>query len=119
MNARSKRLIFFAPMALIGMVLFAFIGGELVMRLWNWLMPSLFGWPRVSLEQALGLLALCRILFGGTGWFGGNGWSGRSTWRRRMSERWEKMTPEERERMRQGWRGQWGFVPPAGEGKEL
>jgi hypothetical protein len=99
-----------APLALVGMVVFAFIGGELVMRLWNWLLPWLFGWKRISLEQALGLLALCRILFGGTG---GAGWHRRYSWRRRMAERWDGMTPEERERYRQSFRGRWGaFVPP-------
>jgi hypothetical protein len=103
-----------APMALAGMLVFAFIGGELVQQLWNWLLPSLFGWPHLRLEQALGLLALCRILFGGTGWFG-RGWGGpgRSHWRRRMAERWEKMTPEEREKYRQSFQGRWGsFAPP-------
>jgi hypothetical protein len=36
-----------------------------------------------------------------------------------MAERWERMTPEERERVRQGWRGRLGLVPPAGESKEI
>lgn len=112
MRPRWIRLIFFAPLAMLGIAVFAFIGGEVVRLLWNWLLPSLFGWPQVTFWQALGLLALCRILFGGLGM---RGVSGRSDWRRRMRERWERMTPEERERCRQGWRGRWGFVPPAGE----
>ena len=56
-----------APPAL---VLFIAIGGEVVMHLWNWLLPALFGWRLITFWQALGLLALCRILFGG---FGGGG----------------------------------------------
>ena len=36
-----------------------------VMALWNWLMPTLFGLPPISVWQALGLLVLSRILFGG------------------------------------------------------
>ena len=29
----------------------------------------------------------------------------------RMDERWERMTPEEREKLRQSWRGRCGFGP--------
>jgi hypothetical protein len=57
----------FAPVALVGMAVFAFIGGNIVRLLWNWLVPSLFGLPAVTFWQALGVLALCRILFGGHG----------------------------------------------------
>ena len=114
MRPRLKRLIFFAPLAILGMLLFAAMGGELVLQLWNWLLPPLFGWRQITFWQALGLLALCRILFGGTGWHG----SGRSNYRRRMAERWEHMTPEERERLRQSWRGRWGFCPSTSENKE-
>jgi len=51
-------------MALIGMLavtLFTFV----VMNLWNWLVPAIFGWQSVNFWQALGLLLLSRILFGG------------------------------------------------------
>ena len=109
-----KRLIFIAPLAILGMLLFIAIGGEVVLQLWNWLLPPLFGWRQITFWQALGMLALCRILFGG---FGRHG-SGRSNVRRRMAERWERMTPEERERFRQSWRGRWGFCPSTSESKE-
>lgn len=112
-----RRLFFIAPLAILAMGLFIAIGGEIVLQLWNWLLPPLFGWPQISFWQALGLLALCRILFGGIGFHG----SGRSPIRRRMhermAERCEHMTPEERERFRQRMREQWGFGPPAGEPK--
>jgi uncharacterized membrane protein len=101
-----KKWMFIAPLALLGMVLFTFIGGEVVLRLWNWLMPPLFGWHQVTFWQALGLLVLCRILFGGLGLNG----RGRNGMRRRMAERWERMTPEERERFREG-RERCGFGP--------
>src|SRR5438876_6465843 len=96
---RLTKLFLIAPLAIAGMVIFALIGGELVMHLWNWLAPELFGLRQITFWQALGLLALCRILFGG---FGLGGGSSRSSSRRRMRERWEGMTPEERERFRQG-----------------
>lgn len=112
MSRRWKRLMFIAPLAILGMVAFVFIGGELVLHLWNWLLPPLFGWPSITFWQGLGLLALCRILFGG---FGSHGV--RSNVRRRMEERCDQMTPEERERFRQRMRERWGFVASTGEGK--
>jgi hypothetical protein len=76
--------------------------GLLVMLLWNWLLPPLFGWSTLGFWQALGLLVLARILFGG---FHGrrNGLHGH--WRGRMRERWERMTPEQREQFRAGLGG--------------
>ncbi len=114
MRPRWKRVLFVAPLAILGMLVFTFLGGELVRLLWNWLLPPLFGWRQVTFWQALGLLALCRILFGGLGWHR----SGRSNFRRRMEERCAHMTPEERERFRQGMRAGWGFAPSPGESKQ-
>jgi hypothetical protein len=113
--------IFLAPLAILGILLFIAIGGEIVMQLWNWLLPPLFGWRQITFWQAVGILALCRILFGGFGHHG----SYRSNFRRRMTERmtermadrWEHMTPEERERFRQGMRGRCGFGPSTSESK--
>jgi len=110
---RRRRLILIAPLAILGMLLFIAIGGEIVLHLWNWLLPPLFGWPEITFWKALGLLALCRILFGGFGFHG----SGRSSMRRRMEERCENMTPEERERFRERMRARWGFGPSTSEGK--
>lgn len=76
-----------------------------VMSLWNWLAPALFGWPVINLAQAAGLLLLSRLLFGGLLGRGG------MHWRRRMAERWEQMSPEERERFRAGMRGRCGRTP--------
>lgn len=128
MRPRLRKLILFAPLAIVGILLFVAIGGGIVQLLWNWLLPPLFGWREITFWQALGLLALCRILFGG---FGGHG-SGRSGIRRRMEqrigermeermdERCSQMSPEERERFRQRMRERFGFGPSAagGEHKE-
>ena len=116
----KKKWIFLAPLALLAIPLFIWIGGQLVMHLWNWLLPTLFGWRQITFWQAIGLLALSRILFGG--WSGG-GRGPRSKMRRRMAERmderWEKMTPEEREKFRQSWRSRCaGFAAPTSETKE-
>jgi len=110
----KKKWFFIAPAAILGIALFIAIGGEVVLHLWNWLLPPLFGWRQINFWQALGILALCRILFGGHGWHG----SGRSNFRHRMSERCKHMSPEERERFRQGIRAGWGFDPSAGESKQ-
>src|SRR3984885_4737813 len=110
MNKRWK-MVFIAPLAILEMVAFVFIGGEIVMHLWNWLLPSLFGWRQITFWQALGILILCRVLFGGLGMHRPR----RSNFRRRMKERCEHMTPEERERFRQRMRERWGFGPSAGE----
>lgn len=107
---KRRRWIFVvAPLAVAAFII---IGGEVVMYLWNWLLPSLFGWRLITFWQALGLLVLCRILFGGWGRHGGP----RSHFRRRMAEKWEHMTPEEREKFRQSMRGRCaGFGPQTGE----
>jgi hypothetical protein len=110
----KKKWIILAPLAILALLLFVALGGELVRQLWNWLLPPLFGWRQITFWQALGLLALCRILFGG--WGGNHG--SRSKFRRRAGERWDRMTPEEREQFRQGMRGRCGFGPSAGESGE-
>lgn len=101
-----------APVALVGMAAFVALGGWVVMLLWNWLTPPLFGWHTIRFWQSVGLLALARILFGGLGLHN----SARSNMRWRMGERMGRMTPEERERFRQRMRERWGFGSPASGG---
>jgi hypothetical protein len=79
-----------------------------VMGLWNALIPGIFGLRRITPVQALGLLVLSKILFGGFRPGGGG-----HRWRRRMMDRWEQMTPEERERFKQGVRRGCGRSVPA------
>jgi hypothetical protein len=85
-----------------------------VMRLWNSLLPGLFGWHLIGFWQAAGILFLSKILFGGLRPRFGPG----MRWRHRMMERWEQMTPEEREKFREGMRGRCGRMgTPATETK--
>jgi len=113
----------FVPIVLLGFALFVFVGGEVVKLLWNSLAPPLFGLPVLGFWQAIGLLALCRILFGGFGFHGGGQSPGRMTNRMadrmadRLADRWQNMTPEERERFRQRVRERCGFDPGTSEGK--
>ena len=75
------------PIGLAAIAIVTFVGGTIVKLLWNWLLPVLFGWPPVTFWQAVGLLALCRVLFGGL-WRHGGG-----------PDTTSRMTPEERERL--------------------
>ncbi len=106
----AKRIFLFILIAPLALAVFGFV----VMHLWNWLAAAVFGWHLVTFWQAVGILILARILFGrfrgpvGPGMF----------WRHRMIERWEQMTPEEREKFRQGLRGRCGpMAPPTTEQK--
>ena len=90
------------PIGLVAVPLFFAGAGAIVKLLWNWLLPPLFGWPAITVWQGLGLLALCRILFGGFGSRGG----GQS----------KDMTPEDRERFRQRMRERFCRTP--GESQE-
>ena len=101
-----RKWLFIVPLALLGMLLFAAIGGEVVRLLWNWLLPPIFGWREVTFWQALGMLALCRILFGGFGRHGGHRFTSR-------------MSAEEKERMRQRIRERIGFGPPVGGSRDI
>jgi hypothetical protein len=92
----------FAIVLIIFIVVVGF--GMSVLHLWNWLMPPIFGLHTITYWQAVGLLGLSWVLFGG--WRGPMFGMHR---RHRMRERWEQMTPEEREKIRHGMRGRCGF----------
>ena len=89
--------------------LFVAAAGAVVMLLWNWLLPSITGWRAIGFWEATGLLVLARILVGGLRgrghWHRHHGWHGR----------WSNMTPEERERFRQGMRTRCGWHAHHGE----
>ncbi len=104
---RPVRFLLMAIFAIVALALF----GWVVMLLWNELMPAVFGLKTVSYWQAVGLLILSRIFFGG---FRGRP-NHATRWRHNM-ERWEKMTPAEREQFRQGMRQRCG--PGGPEAKE-
>lgn len=87
----GAKMLFKLPMALAAVALL----GAAAMLLWNWVVPSLFiGAQPLDFWHAIGLLALCRILFGG--FHGHHGWRHRHGWRRRHG--WHGMSREERER---------------------
>lgn len=95
----------------VGLAFIVFVGGGVVMLLWNSLLPPLFGLPQVGFWQALGLLALSRILFGGFGLGGGSHHSGSG---KRMGFCGKEMTPEEVERLRHGLHDRGAGTPEPG-----
>jgi len=86
MNHRMRK-----PLKVLVVLVIAAVLGAVVMALWNWIMPGLyFGISSIDYWHALGLLVLSRILFGG--FRGHGGWHERHKW-----QRWQAMTPQERE----------------------
>ena len=72
--------------------------GYVTMYLWNWLIPDLFYYKvkTIDFAQAMGLVLLSKILFGGMKMRGGGGWGQRKFWQ----AKWESMTPEDREKFK-------------------
>lgn len=96
MTILQKHLVFIPLFCVAFIALFGYI----VMLLWNWLMPEIFGLPIITFWQAAGLLLLCKILFGGFGSSHHHGHGhGCHHSSNKLRERWESMTPEERERI--------------------
>lgn len=85
--------ILIAPLAI-------FIFGSVVMLLWNNVLVPVLSVHVVTFWQALGILVLSKILFSS---FGGGRGRRYPTWRDRMSQRWNAMTPEEKEKFKQKW----------------
>jgi hypothetical protein len=110
MKTKFRFLYFLLPVAMMS------AGTGILMALWNWLMPSLFGSGTITFIQALGILVLARILTWGGRWFWWMRWnrfayatSGgyhhchpyshhHDSWRMKMKEKWDNMTPEEKEK---------------------
>ncbi|HTZ75313.1 MAG TPA: hypothetical protein VMB47_15425 [Candidatus Aquilonibacter sp.] len=95
---RTGRFVKTLMKVLIFLPILILVMGEVVLHLWNWLMPVLFHLPAVTFWQALGLLVLSWTLFGG---LRGMGPRHRGFGRGGFRERLENMTPEEREKVRE------------------
>ena len=46
-------------------ILYVIIVGLLIMGLWNWLMPVIFGLPKIDYSQSCGLMVLSSLLLSG------------------------------------------------------
>jgi len=87
------------------MVAFVLLLGIPVMLLWNAIVTPVLHAERLTYWQAVGLLALCRILTGGPGFRGRPGpgrrqWPGNQQWR----QKWMNMSDDERTKMKEEWK---------------
>lgn len=92
-------------MLLFGAVFIALIGG-VVMYLWNAILPRVIGVNPLTYWDALGLLVLCRILFGSFHQGKGKRRGPRKKFARRKAwmEKWSSMSEEEKAEMKDRWR---------------
>lgn len=100
MEHRIKKGVLFIPIFIGGVFLFSWF----VMLLWNGILPKVTGVKTISFFQAMGILALSKILFGFN-----KGWGGRHhQWKERMEDKLKDMTPEEREQFKAEWKNRCG-----------
>jgi len=94
-------------LAVIGIAVLAIIVlSSAVMLLWNHVLVDVVNVHAISFGQAAGILVLSKILFGG---FRGGGWRHRGgPWNKELRDKWQNMTPEERDRLREKLRGRFG-----------
>lgn len=106
-----KRGMWIAKFMVLGIVMLVVIG-LVTQLLWNWLVPVLFRGPEITYWQALGLLVLSKILFGGFGRGGGRWqrWGGRHN--QQWAERWHAMSSEDKERFKQKMKDKWCYRVP-------
>ena len=98
-------------LVLVPLALFTF--GSIVMLLWNAILPAVIHVTPITFWQALGILILSKILFGGFKGGGGGGWGGRRRhmWKEEMERKLSNMTPEEKEKFKMDWKNRcarWG-----------
>jgi Ca2+/H+ antiporter, TMEM165/GDT1 family len=99
MRGRRRFWPFIPLIILAAIALFSFI----VMLLWNNILVATLHVSAITFWQALGILVLSKILFGGFGPWRRHDHRGHY-WRKEMIEKWKTMTPEEREQMKQQFR---------------
>ncbi|MDP9230941.1 MAG: hypothetical protein M3O67_09765 [Bacteroidota bacterium] len=101
----ERKVAMFILIAAVAITVFSFI----VMSLWNVILSPVLHISTITFVQALGILVLSKILFGG---FRGGGWHHRRQyWKQNMEAKMANMTPEEREKFKQEWKNRcshWG-----------
>src|ERR1700730_2681481 len=103
-NFWARRILLFiliAPLAI-------FVFGSVVMLLWNNALAPVLHISTITFWQGLGILVLSKILFSS---FSGGGRPRRSYWKQRMLQKWNNMSPEEKEKLKGEWKnrcGDWG-----------
>ena len=98
---RIKKVLFLVIIGIAAILVFGFV----VMSLWNAILPAVLGVKAISFIQALGILLLSKILFGG---FAGGRRGPGHQWKQQMQEKWDVMSPEEREKFKAEWKNRCG-----------
>jgi len=106
-NPFCSKFRFLIPLFVLGLIAVVALA---VYGLWNGVLTEVVNVKAVTYWQALGILVLARLLFGG--FPGRRGGPFGPPWRRRMlMKRWESLTPEQREKMREEMRQRFGDWP--------
>ena len=87
--------------------IFIFGFSAIVMWLWNALLPDILGVSTVTYWQAMGILALSKILFGNFG-SGGKSKSNNGGSKSKFRQKWMNMDEEERAEFKQKWKERCG-----------
>ena len=103
MEHRIKKGVLFVPIFIGGIFLFTWV----VMLLWNGILPEITGVKTINFFQAMGILVLSKILFGGFGGGHSGRWRNKEKWME-MKDKFAGMTPEEREEFKTEWRNKCG-----------
>lgn len=100
-----------AVMILVFCTAFVMLFSYIVMRLWNGILPDVLGVKIISFWQAMGILVLSKILFSGFGGFHHKKEQFKNRFRQKMLDKWEHMTPEEKQKFKDEWKNRcsgWG-----------
>src|SRR4051812_24226030 len=94
------------PIIILGVLAIIALLSFIVMSLWNIILSPVLHIGIINFWQALGILVLSKIVFGGfhPGWRGRHYNDPNHPWRREMLAKWATMTPEEREKFKREWR---------------
>ena len=101
-HRRNKGFLFL----LIPLVFFAVTG--IVMWLWNTLLPEIIGVKAITYWQAMGILVLSKILFGG---FHGKGGKCHKFSKHQIEQKMEGMSLEEKEKLKEIMQQRFGGNP--------
>ena len=96
-------------------LLFVTLISTVLMLLWNWLLPEIFGLPEISFWQAFGLLLLSKIIFGLPKGHKGHA----AKWRPQFVSKWQNVSPEEKKQWKQKFAEKWGCHMDKEEDNEL
>ncbi|MFH1513306.1 MAG: hypothetical protein ABIG45_08150 [Bacillota bacterium] len=82
---KPVQIIVYTVLGAIAAVGLGLLFGWIVVWLWNWLMPLIFGLPTITFWQGVGLFILAKILFGG---FNSHGDSSKSSKKDKGKSEW-------------------------------